>query len=58
MNPEADFTGMDFTDIDGRQLFDYQEDPRETVNMAGYPEYAEAEAGLRDALHQWLESLD
>ena len=52
VNPNAGFS-----DLAGKQLFDYQTDPHETVNVAGYPDYVEVEAGLKEALHGWLESL-
>jgi len=52
VNPEAGFSRVD--DI---QLFDYDDDPLETVNVAGMTEYLEVETGLKQALHSWLKGL-
>ena len=49
VNPEAGFS-----EVSDKQLFDYQVDPLEMVNVAGYEDYADVEAGLKSALHAWL----
>lgn len=51
-NPEASLD-----ELDGKQLFDYETDPYETVNVAGHEDYSEEEARMKAALHVWLENL-
>ena len=52
VNPDAGFT-----DVVDMQLFDYEVDPKETVNVAGHADYISIEEGLAAALHEWLDSL-
>ena len=51
VNPQADYNR-----VADRQLFDYEEDPLETENVFGYPQYAEIESKLEDAMHSWLKA--
>jgi iduronate 2-sulfatase len=46
----------DYNRVADRQLFDYEEDPLETENVFGYPQYAEIESKLEDAMHSWLKA--
>jgi hypothetical protein len=39
---------------EGPELYDRVADPRETTNLAGRPELAEVERGLRDRIFRWL----
>lgn len=52
VNPDADFSRVDDT-----QLFDYYDDPFETINVSGNTAYSEVESGLKEALQSWLEDL-
>ena len=52
-NPEADLSKVADT-----QLFDYEKDPLETVNVSGNEVYREIEGQLRGALYEWLMELN
>ena len=52
VNPEAGFS-----EVADKQLFDYVVDPLETLNVAGYEDYAGIQDHLRKALHEWLEAM-
>jgi len=47
----------DFSRVVATQFFDYEKDPYEQVNASGFPEYADEEARLREALKGWREQL-
>lgn len=57
VNPGAVYSITDSDSVNDTQLFDYQTDPLETVNVSGMEEYAGIEAGLKKALYRWLENL-
>ncbi len=51
VNPNADYSKPG-----SKQLFDYDYDPLETVNIAGEDSVTEAQQRLAKALHAWFES--
>lgn len=47
-------SGADYSKVVEKQLFDYQTDPHERVNVANTPGYEKIRQELEEALHEWL----
>lgn len=48
---------VDFSTVSDKQLYGYQKDPWETVNVSNHPQYKEIQKDLANKLHQLYNTM-